>query len=259
MIIEAFIIDDEERSINNLKHLIQNYCQNINVIGSHQSPLEAISQIKKVKPKVLFLDIQMPNINGLEFLELINDLELTVIVVSAYDQYAIKAIKLNVFDYLLKPVSIKELIEIEKKLLRLYSNPSVEKIQPDSQHLKDTKRIQNNNFLDQKIILPLQEGAFIESVSNILYFQSNNNYTSVYRITGKRLMMSKHLKYFEDCLDRSVFVRVHNSYLVNIHHVKKYCKQGGNYLVMNNDEKLLISRRKVTDFEQKLNSIFKKL
>lgn len=254
--ITAFLIDDEEKSISNLKNLIAKYCQNIEVIGSNQSALEAISEIKKKAPKVLFLDIQMPNINGLDFLKLIDNLNLIVVLVSAYDKYAMQAIKLNVFDYLLKPISIRELIEVEKKITALLNTNELTK-----SSTTETPEIHNFNKEqgEQKIVFSSQEGSLVEEISNILYFKSESNYTMVYRTNGKNILLSKTLKHFENNLKNNHFARVHNSYLINLHQVKQVYKKQGNYLVMKNGEEIVVSRRKLADFEKKFNLIFKKL
>ena len=113
--ITTFIVDDEEKSVSNLEYFLNNYCKTFEIVGTSTSSFEALSQIRDLKPQLLFLDINMPKMNGFELLKLIDNNELVVVFVTAHSEFGIEAIKNNVFDYLLKPISIKELLSLEKK------------------------------------------------------------------------------------------------------------------------------------------------
>ena len=239
--ITAYIVDDEEKSVSNLEYFLNNYCSSFKVIGTNTSSFEALSYIRSLKPKLLFLDINMPKINGFELLKLIDDIDLIVVFVTAHSEFAIKAIKNNAFDYLLKPISIKELLSLEKKIIQKISN--------------------DNNldqpFTNQRIIFSLNEGHVVEDLSNITYFKSENNYTHVFREEGKKILLSKSLKHFEESLKNTQFHRVNNSFLINILHVKRIIK--GSHVEMSNGVKIEISRRRINLLNDKINLMFKKL
>lgn len=239
----AFLVDDEKRSTTVLEDFIKSYCHNLEVIGKSNNPMEAVAAIKENLPEVLFLDISMPQINGFELLDLVKDVVNQVVFITAYEEFAIKAIKNNAVDYLLKPVSIKELLELEKKLI--------------DNHQKNTIVNDDNTFKKENLVFLVNEGYVTDSVDNIIYLKSENNYTHVYRKEGKSLFISKTLKHFQNKLEENQFIRIHNSYLINIYHVKQFVK--GDYVIMSNGEKITVSRRKISVLEEKINTIFKKL
>jgi len=241
-ILNAFLVDDEKKSLRNLENLIHQYCPKIHVIGSTQSSLEAVRLIKELSPDVIFLDIEMPEINGFELLKLLVDTsKYKVVFVTAYDQFAIKAIKENALDYLLKPISIKELMEVEKKLLQVFKS-----------HL--TK----DEVVKDKIVISIHEGYVVEALENILYFQSESNYTTIVRKVGKDLIISKTLKHFENELLNHQFIRIHNSFLIHSIYIEKVVKQES-YLVMKGGKKITISRRRMTNLLELLKHNFKSL
>ena len=241
-ILKAFLVDDEKKSLRNLKNLIHQYCPKINVIGSTQSSLEAVHLIKESSPDVLFLDIEMPEINGFELLKLLGDTsKYRVIFVTAYDQFAIKAIKENALDYLLKPISIKELIQVQERLFNV-SQPSSTK----------------DEITKNKIVISIHEGYVVEALENILYFESESNYTTIIRKEGKDLIVSKTLKHFENELLAHQFIRIHNSFLINSIHIEKVVKHES-YLVIKGGKKITISRRRMTSVLELLKHNFKSL
>ncbi len=254
-LITAFIVDDEIKSISNLKNLIHKYCSKIEVIGSVQSPIEALDLINESAPDVLFLDIEMPKINGFELLNLLGDrIHFKVVFVTAYNQFAIKAIKVNALDYLLKPISIKDLLALETKLI-------VSK-KADVIHASQLNTLMEQVFRKtpvKKLLLPSEDGHILEPLDNILYFKSENNYTNVYRCVGSVLLIAKTLKTFESQLPDNQFIRIHNSFLINISHIEKVAKHDGGYVVMKGGKKIAVSRRRMTNLQIQLKSTFTSL
>ena len=242
VMLKAFLVDDEKKSLSNLENLIHQYCPKIHVIGSTQSSVEAVQLIKKSSPDVLFLDIEMPEINGFELLKLLGDTsKYKVVFVTAYNQFAIKAIKENALDYLLKPISIKELMEVEERLLNV-SKPLSTK----------------DEIVKDKIVISIHEGYVVEALENILYFQSESNYTTIIRKEGKDLVISKTLKHFENELLEHQFIRIHNSFLINSIYIEKVVKHQS-YLMMKGGKKITISRRRMASVLELLKHNFKSL
>lgn len=252
--IKAFILDDEAKSISNLRSLISAYCHEIEVVGYSQSPIKAFQLIKDSAPDVLFLDIEMPIINGFDFLKLFEDsINFKVVFVTAYNQFAIKAIKVNALDYLLKPISIKELVKTEQKLLK-QSHTFNEKSFL-TKFLSDVTKDKS----PEKLLLPTEDGIIIKPLDDILYFRSENNYTHIHCKDNVVHLISKTLKSFQNLLDSNVFIRIHNSFLVNVVHIEKIVRQDGGYIILKGGEKLLVSRRRMSNLQERVKSTFKTL
>lgn len=258
--ITVFLVDDERKSLINLKDLINNYCSSLKIIGTEQDPVKAIREIEKKQPDVLFLDIQMPNINGFELLKALELPNSKVVFVTAYDEFAIKAIKVGAMDYLLKPVLIKELLEVEKKLIKQVNFNEREATDPLQKAPLDT--VMEHVFAQQppeKILIPVKNGYVIEHLSNIIYLQSEGNYTYIHRNKGNKTLVSRNLKYFEKKLDETSFIRVHNSYIINIFKIEKIINTSGMYLILEGNKKVSVSRRKIAFVNERLGRLHKKI
>ncbi len=237
--IKAVIVDDEKRSIEALDRLLARYCENINVIARANGCEKGIEQIKKYRPDVVFLDIQMPDGSGFKLLEEIGDIDFEVIFVTAYDQFAIKAIKFSALDYLLKPVVPKDL----KKAVEKVRHKKI--IGFDNKNIKVLfENIKATNSEPKKIILSTSEGMHIVNISDILRCESDDYYTKFFFTNGKSLLISKTLKENEELLSGHNFVRPHKSHLVNTAYIKSYMRIDGGVIVMSDSSKIPVSRRK---------------
>lgn len=238
--LKAILIDDEPECLRSLAHDLKQHCDNVEIIASCSSGKEAIKLIHAHHPDVVFLDIDMPYINGFDLLEMVHDVDFEVIFTTAYDKYAIQAFRISAVDYLLKPVDTDALKEaVEKVRLLREKGASSKQISFLIQQIKD---LENNNV--RKIALPTFDGLEFIHMDDILYCQSDGAYSIVYFIDGNKLYISKTLRYLEDALCNFHFFRVHNSYIVNLNHVKKYTKADGGLLVLSNGEKVRVSRSK---------------
>jgi two-component system LytT family response regulator len=191
-------------------------------------------------PDVLFLDIDMPFINGFDLLEMVPDVDFEVIFTTAHDKYAIQAFRISAVDYLLKPIDTDALkLAVEKVRLLRTKGSSSRQISFLIQQLKD---LENNNV--RKIALPTFDGLEFIHMDDILYCQSDGAYSNVFFTDGNKMYISKTLRYLEDALCNFHFFRVHNSYIVNLNHVSKYSKTDGGLLILSNGEKVRVSRSK---------------
>lgn len=245
--IKALIVDDEEKSRITLKNLIAMYCPNIEVIELCDSVNSALKAIDKQMPDLIFLDVEMPFHNGFTLLEKIKNPSFDVVFTTAYDHYAIKAIKYSALDYLLKPIDSDDLkaavdkIEINKSnSLSSSSNFEV---------LLSNIKVKGTNA---KIAVPTFEGLQMISASDIIKCTADESYTHISLTNNTKITVSRILKEYEELLSDLNFFRVHNSCLINLAHVTKYIKGDGGYVVMCDGESVEVSRRKKNELLSKL-------
>ena len=237
--IKAIIVDDEQRSREALNGLIERYCPEVFVIAEATGCNDGIDKTRKFEPDLVFLDIQMPDGSGFNFLEAFDKINFEVIFTTAHDQYAIKAIKYSALDYLLKPVDPDELkIAINKYLLKNDKG----KINDNIKVLLDNIKSPQNEA--KKIILSTSEGMHIVSTDDILRCESDDYYTNFFFVNGTSLLISKTLKQNEAILSDFDFIRPHKSHLVNIKYIKSFLKVDGGYILMIDGSKIPVSRRK---------------
>src|SRR5688572_10285834 len=235
--IKAVIIDDETHCIDTLSMLVDEYCPDVQVLEKCKSPEAGIEAIKKTKPDVVFLDIQMPGMTGFQLLEQFSDIQFGVVFTTSFDEYAIKAIHFSALDYLLKPVVPKELIAAVHRVKQRKKLPMPEQfemLQPN---------YQRNLKAFQQLAIPTVEGFELVHVDRIVFLQADDNYTHVFLKDKKKVTASRTLKEVEEHLqDFANFVRVHHSFMVNINEVTKYLRGEGGYLVMSDGTSVNVSR-----------------
>jgi len=239
--INAVIIDDEKDSIDTLKWKLENYCTDITVMASFDSPAEGVSYLKKNRPDLLFLDIEMPMLTGFDVLEEIGrDISFDIIFTTAYDNFGIQAVKFSALDYLLKPVQNKELKDaIEKHLKKAQQKIPAEQIDVLLTNVKAERKGKRG-----RIALASKESIEFVDPQDIVVCEANSNYTNVYLAEGRKRVISKTLKDFEDMLKPFGFFRPHNSHLINLSRVREFIRGDGGYLVMENKMKIPVSKNK---------------
>ncbi len=238
MNIKAVIIDDEPGNIQNLQNLLAQYCSNVAILATATSASQGIEIIKTYTPDLVFLDIEMPRSSGFDMLDRLDNINFEVIFVTAFNQYAIKAIRFCALDYLLKPINIKELISaIERVSLKLMQRKENEQMKLFIQHLKQPENT-------GKIALPMANEIQFVDINQIIYCKGEDNYTYFFLTNNKNLLVSKTLKEYEELLSEYKFLRVHRSYLINLNFVKSFVKKEGGYIVMSNNAQVSISRNK---------------
>ena len=241
--LKSIIIDDEPKNNRILRTLLQSYCPQINVTAEATDFEQAFSIIENEKPELLFLDIEMPYGNAFDFLEKIMPVQFEIIFVTAFNEYALKAFKYSALDYILKPVGIEELKNAIAK--------AEQKIQ------QKNINVQLNNFIGnfkkanaQKIALPLNDGLIFVPVSEITYCHAKGSYTIVHMQGKGHHTSTRTIKDYEDMLPPDIFIRVHNSYLINVNHIKKYHKgrARGGLLEMEDGALIEVAIRRKDDF-----------
>jgi two-component system LytT family response regulator len=241
--IKCVLIDDESNSLEMMEWLLKTYCPQVTIAAMCNSGEKGIEAINKYKPDVVFLDIEMPHMNGFDMLEQIGRLSFDVVFCTAYDQFAIKAFRYSALNYLLKPVDPDDLTETVRRLEAKQSIPTREQIELLLQNIKTA-----NRPTVPRIALTTSDGLIFVSTSEIIYCEAESNYTNIVLRGGKKIMVSKVLKDIDEALSGPDFFRVHNSYLVNLNHIKKFVRGEGGYVVMDNDATISISRSRRQEF-----------
>lgn len=234
--ITATIVDDEPYSCEALATLLERYCPEVKILDICYSASSALKSINEKKPQILFLDIEMPNMNGFELLEKLPSIDFELIFTTSYDHYAIKAIRFSALDYLLKPVDIEELTKAVQKAVSRMSHPLPQQIEILLQKLNHPTIAVN------KIAIPTMEGLQMLFVESIISCESDSNYTILFLKNKQKIIASRTLKEIEEMLDDYSFARVHHSYLVNLNEVEKYIRGEGGYLLMSDGTTVDVSR-----------------
>ena len=244
MKIKSIIVDDEKHGRENLAGILEQHCPEVIVLGEADSVMNAISLIKNKNPDLVFLDIEMPKANGFQLLEHFKDFSFEVIFVTAYDNYAIKAIRFSAADYILKPINYNDLkVAVDKVAHRIRLKEENERVKQLYRNIKYPA--------NPRIGLPTSDRIEFVEVHKIIRCQGEGNYTHFYFQENKHLLVAKTLVEFEDLLQEYSFIRVHKTHLVNLKHVVAYVKTDGGLLQLSNGDSVAVSRRR-KEFVQKM-------
>jgi two-component system LytT family response regulator len=235
MKLNAIIVEDEKTSRDILKNYLNKYCPNVTVLGEAENIDEALILIRNNELDLLFLDVEMPYGNAFDLLEKVGDIDFETVFVTAYNNYAIDALNAHASYYLMKPLSIDELIKAVDYVTEI-------KMKEDA--LNEEVLIPKKNTVNGKITIPQQDGFEILNMADILYCKADDNYTEIYLNNNKKKLVSKTLKYFEEALNDGGFARVHKSYLVNVNEIVKYVKGKGGSVVLSNGKQIMVSASK---------------
>lgn len=240
--LRAILVDDERSSLENLQQKLNEFCPDISVIASSEKPEDAILLIRQHMPDVIFLDIEMPRMSGIRMLDELTDYTGEIIFTTAYNHYAVEAIRISAFDYLIKPVSITDLQNAVARLVKYKQSETRERMDILRQSLSETKS------QEDKIAVPTSEGLEFIQIKSIIHIESSSNYSKIFLNAGKTMLVTKLLKDFEDMLLPYRFYRVHNSHLINLSYIKKYIRGDGGQVVMQDDTFIDVARRKKDEF-----------
>lgn len=237
--VKVIIVDDERAARRVLAGYIERYCPELELIGEADQITTAKTMIECLRPDLVFLDVEMPGGSGFDLLDQLADLNFAVIFVTAFDQYAIQAINHGASYYLLKPLSIDDLIDAVKKYLNETSNAnyalrnkiiSENVVQTDSQQ--------------RRLVLPLIDGFEVVRVADVVHCTAHDNFSDIFLTDGRKRMICRTLKFYEDLLTGDGFMRVHKSHLINLKHVTKYLKSGGGSVILMDGTEVPLSPQK---------------
>lgn len=239
--LRTLLLDDEPNSIALLRHLMANHCPELEIVGAYTDAYEGLAAIRRDRPELVFLDIEMPKLNGFELLNQCQPLQFKVIFTTAYNQYAVRAFKYSALDYLLKPIAEEELVAAVRKA-------AASPVLPD---LRQYDVLQQFNPLrqaqPQKMVIPTLEGLIFIDITDVIHADSDGSYTRVWLAGGESILVSKSLKEVEEMLHFDFFYRAHHSHLINLQHIKKYLRADGDVL-MSNGRTVPVARSKRQEF-----------
>ncbi|MDT0558897.1 LytTR family DNA-binding domain-containing protein [Ichthyenterobacterium sp. W332] len=235
MKLKAIIVEDEAASRQILGNYLSKYCPSVEIQGEAANIEEALVLIRNNDLDLVFLDVEMPYGNAFDLLEKVGDVDFETIFVTAYNHYAIEALNAHASYYLMKPISIEELIK---------AVDYVTEIKTKEDALQNQVLVPKTATADGKITIPQQDGFEVIEAANILYCKADDNYTEIYLNNNKKKLVSKTLKHFEETLKDSSFSRVHKSYLVNVNEIVKYVKGKGGTVVLGNGKEISVSASK---------------
>jgi len=243
--IRAIIIDDEPLAINVLTKLLEKITSSIDIVAFATSAKDGYTKIIELQPDLVFLDVEMPRGNGFDLLAMFSEIKFQVIFTTAYEHYAIKAIKHSALDYILKPIDIEELKESVKKVLAVNNKSGSTRVTSLLRSLDDSPI--------NKLILPNKGSYESIDLNDIILLKADNNYTEFIIKKGKSILVSKTIKEYEDLLSSDVFFRVHKSTIVNLNYIEKYTKGDGGEITMLNGSIVKVSRYRKKEFLKLFN------
>jgi len=238
MKLNAIIVEDEANSRLILRNYLTKYCPNISILGEAANVEEALVLIKNNDLDVVFLDVEMPYGNAFDLLDKVDDINFETVFVTAYNHYAIDALNAHASYYLMKPISIDELIK---------AVDYVTEIRTKEDALQDQILVPKANSVNGKITIPQQDGFEVIETADIMYCKADDNYTEIFLSNNKKKLVSKTLKYIEESLKDANFARVHKSYLVNVNEIVKYVKGKGGSVILSNGKEIIVSASKKSD------------
>jgi two-component system LytT family response regulator len=235
----AIIVDDELYGRENLRKILETYCHDVEILGCADGVVSAIELVNKVKPDVVFLDINMPVLNGFDFLNEFDNRTFMTVFVSAHEEFGINAVKAGASDYLLKPINIKELKQTIKNLIALTNKKYSSQVVLES----------------DKLMIPTSHGFDLLSYDDLIRLEADGCYTRIIVKGGKNKMVCRTLKEFEETLPVDSFFRIHKSHLINLKYIKGYSNFGGTHVTMQDGSRVEVSRRKAPEFIQRVKAI----
>jgi two-component system LytT family response regulator len=247
--LKTLIVDDEADAVNFINSIIKEYCPNLEVIGTATSATDGVRLIIELQPELVFLDVEMPHGSGFDLLAQFPKKMFDVVFITAFNQYALKAIKFSAVDYILKPINIGEFIEAVDKVIGKRTHSLNLNINYGEllENLKST--------LPTKLAIPTSEGMEYLNTKEIIRIEADRSYCWFYLTDHKKHLVSKNLKEYQDLLSDRNFFRPHNSHLINLDFVKKYVRQEGGYIEMTDGSQIPVSRTKRDLFLQQMNRL----
>lgn len=256
MTLNALIVDDEEYSRKSLYFLLQEHCHEVQIGGIAKSASEARALADSQHFDLVFLDIAMPRESGFDILPELQSKNIVVIFTTAYDQYALKALKARAIDYLLKPIDIEELKAAVKKAVEWKSFQN-QQLKTSRNSAEEGSPIPPHSSDKAKLVLPNAHGFNVIDTNSIVFIEADSNYSVFHLNNNDKIVISKPLKEFEETLENKSFARIHKSVIVNFRYVRGYSHKNGFQVILTNDIVLPVSRRRANEFQEKARAFFK--
>lgn len=246
ILLNAIIIEDETKAQRILQTLLKEHCKGVEVLAVASDVVEGVKEIVAKKPDLVFLDIELPGYSGFELLDFFQKPEFGIIFTTAYSEFAIRAFELSAIDYLLKPLQISKLQTAVEKAKKEKGRQIMEKLFALKNNLQEEK--------SKKIALPVADGYLFAEEDEILYFEADNSYTTIFLTNGNKVLVSRGLKDFVELIQSKNFYKPHRSYYINLNQIRQYSKQDGGQIVMKNNDTIFVARDRKQEFLQLLSA-----
>lgn len=236
---KTVIVDDEQDAVDFISSIIGEYCTCLEVVGKANNVIQGVAVINETKPDLVFLDVEMPNGTGFDLLAQFPEKDFEVVFITAFNHYAIKAIKFSAVDYILKPININEFNDAVNRVVKKRSEKS-------SQGNENLKILMENlrSSLPSRLAIPTADGMEYLNPKDIIRIEADRSYSWFFLNGNRKILVSKHLKEFQELLSDRYFFRPHNSYLINLKYVKKYIRKEGGYIEMTDGSLISVSRNR---------------
>lgn len=243
--IKAVIVDDEPKAIQSLSWELTNFNKDIEIMATFTNPEEAIPYLENHSPDCLFLDIQMPTMDGFQFLGKLSKKDFAVVITTAYNEFAIKALKHEAIDYLLKPIDSDDLADTIAKVKKFNERAF------NSNRIEEVLLNFNSKFDQKKITINTDGKLIFLDAEDILFVESDGNYCTIVMADSQKILITKKLKEMETLLPQNQFFRIHNSYIINLKKIKEFIKADG-YVILESSHRIPVARQRKSDFLEKL-------
>jgi two-component system LytT family response regulator len=241
-IIHCIIIDDEEKNIKLLQNMLGVHCQQVNVAGTSADAREGLQLIETLRPQLVFLDVEMPHMNGFDLLKKLEPVSFEVIFVTAYSHYAVEAFEHHVTGYITKPINTEKLISAVNAAVKRIEEKTINK------NLFSLLEQNTKQAAPDKIPLSTANGLLFVKIAEIMYCESSGNYTHFYLCGDKKIVVSRQLGEYEKLLPENNFTRIHDKYIINLSYIKEYIKGSGGEVVLENGKEIPVATRRKEDF-----------
>ena len=237
--LKTVIVDDEQDAVDFIDSIIGEYCASLEVVGKANNVIQGVAAINDKKPDLVFLDVEMPNGTGFDLLAQFPEKDFDVVFITAFNHYAIKAIKFSAVDYILKPININEFIDAVNRVVKKRSERSTQ----GNENLKILMENLRSSF-PSRMAIPTADGMEYLNPKDIIRIEADRSYSWFFLTGNRKILVSKHLKEFQELLSDRYFFRSHNSHLVNLKYVKKYIRKEGGYIEMADGSLIPVSRNR---------------
>jgi two-component system, LytTR family, response regulator len=237
--LKAVIVDDEQDAVDFINSIIGEYCPSLEVVGKANNVIQGVAVIKEKRPDLVFLDVEMPNGTGFDLLTQFPEKDFDVVFITAFNHYAIKAIKFSAVDYILKPININEFIDSVERVMKKRAEKSTQG--------NDSIKILMENLRSSppsRLAIPTADGMEYLNPKDIIRIEADRSYSWFFITGNRKILVSKHLKEFQELLSDRYFFRPHNSHLINLKYVRKYIRKEGGYIEMTDGSLIPVSRNR---------------
>jgi two-component system LytT family response regulator len=240
--LNCIIIDDEEKNIKLLQSMLEMHCRQVKVVGTSSCAKNGLLLIEELQPQLVFLDVEMPHLNGFDLLQKLEPVSFEVIFVTAYSHYAVEAFEHHATGYITKPVNTEKLISAVNTAMKRIEEKSINK------NLFSLLEQNNKQATPDKIPLSTTNGLLFVKIADVMYCESSGNYTHFYLNDDKKIVVSRQLGEYEKLLPENNFTRIHDKYIINLNYIKEYIKGSGGEVVLENGKEIPVATRRKEDF-----------